>query len=295
MVRSLVAGFVVLSAVGCSSSTTEPAQASDAATHDAAVDTGPSFGTTGIPCTADDECAPADAGATAPFCSTSLAAGSLYPAPVCLGAACDPGDGDVIVGCDKNAGLCLPTSSGGICIPGCDFGGDGAAPVGCLEGALCTPYGWGQGDKGEVVGVGYCYGGCRSDDDCPRAGERCQVEEALCVRSVVTYLKALGEACVRDDATSTPPKCNCLTGREGTGYCTKVCRFGEACDPGFTCDPMLPKTFDDGSPAFAAVPAGVAGYCLKDCASDADCAAFGGHCDENAGTGKKTCQLGPRS
>lgn len=40
--------------------------------------------------------------------------------------------------------------------------------------------------------------------------------------------------------------------------------------------------------------AGLAGYCLKNCATDADCVGLNAYCSENAGTGQKTCQIGKR-
>ena len=81
----------LVSIVGCGSS--EPTPASVDSGRPTTQDAGSGPGTTGLVCTKDEECSAADAGAESPFCSTSLAGGSLYPTPVCLGMPCDPGDG----------------------------------------------------------------------------------------------------------------------------------------------------------------------------------------------------------
>jgi hypothetical protein len=275
---------------------------SDAA-RPAAIDTGPPAntdagndpGSTGLACNADSECDPRAAGDAAPFCSTSLAGGSLYPAPVCLGMPCDPGDGSTIRECDRGTGVCLDSEEGGICLPNCGFDDSGAAPVGCVEGNGCNVYGWGAREDGTVIGVGYCFGGCRSDADCKRTGERCQVEDGLCRKTVVAYPKKIGDACTQT-ATSNPG-CNCLAARTGQGYCSSVCRFGsDSCPMGFSCDTGLPKNkllADDI--VFAKAPAGMMAFCLKNCTSDADCTGLNSYCDESAGmNGQRTCQVGKR-
>jgi hypothetical protein len=280
--------------VGCGGSSETPAAPVDSGKP--AVDAGTDPGSTGLSCTSDGECDPRDAGEAAPYCSTSLAGGSLYPTPVCLGMPCDPGDGTTIRTCDRGSGVCLLAEDGGLCLPNCSFKDDGVGPVGCVEGNACNIFGWGALTDGTVIGVGYCFGGCRSDAECKRTGERCQVEDSLCRKTVVTYPKLIGDACTQP--TSGSAGCNCLASRSGSGYCTTACRFGEAgaCPAGFSCDSGLPKDkllSDDI--VFTKVPAGIMANCLKNCASDADCAGLGSYCDETVGMmGQRTCQVGKR-
>ena len=52
-----------------------------------------------------------------------------------------------------------------------------------------------------------------------------------------------------------------------------------------------------GEPDLALVVAdaeGIAGYCLKNCTTDTDCAGLNSYCAEMAGTAQKTCQVGKR-
>ena len=191
--------------------------------------------------------------------------------------------------------MCLSTSSGGICLPVCEFGDSAAAPTGCIGKNKCNVYGWGKDDAGKLVAVGYCFGGCMADADCP-TGNKCQKEDGLCVKAPATYTKTPGTACTDADAKA-PAKCNCLyTTADKAGYCANTCYFGEStCGTGFTCDTGLPKNklFADDT-VFTAAPKGLAGYCLKNCASDADCTGLNAYCGETAGTGQKTCQIGKR-
>lgn len=284
--------FVVI--VGCGSS--EPDRVAVDSGRPTVADAGTDPGTTGLACSSNTECDPRNAGEEAPYCSTTLPSGSLYPTPVCIGMPCDPGDGSTIRQCDRGTGVCLASDEGGLCLPECRFKDDGAVPVGCEAGNACNIYGWGALEDGSVIGVGYCFGGCRSDADCKRTGERCQVEDGLCRTTIVTYTKALGDACTV--TTSGNPGCNCIASRTGQGYCTRVCRVGEAgtCPTGFSCDSGLPRTkllADDI--VFSKAPAGISAYCLKNCTTDADCTALGAHCDESAGMmGQRTCQVGKR-
>jgi hypothetical protein len=255
--------------------------------------------TTGAKCATADDCDKTGNGIN--ICAAgAFAAGSLYPTPVCIGTECDPGDGTKITGCDCDTGVCLSTSSGGICLPVCEFADSADAPKGCEGANACNVYGWGKDTMTmATIGIGYCFGGCKADTECP-TGEKCQKEDGLCVKAPVVYTKMPGDACVKADAgtATVPAKCNCLyTTKEGTGYCANVCRFGETtCGTGFSCDSGLPKTkLRDDDTVFSAVPKGIAGYCLKNCTTDADCTALNAYCDENAGmAGQKTCQLGKR-
>lgn len=265
---------------------------------DGGSDTGPvacENKTTGKACTDDASCdTPCETGAA--FCSpTGFTSGSLYPTPTCFSAECDPGDGTKITGCDGDTGVCLSTSSGGICLPVCSFDDSVAAPTGCIGKNKCNVYGWGKDDAGKLVAVGYCFGGCVADADCP-AGNKCQVEEGLCMKALTTYTKTPGTACTDADSKA-PAKCNCIyTTADKAGYCANTCYVGEStCGAGFTCDAGLPKKalFADDT-VFTAAPKGIAGLCLKNCASDTDCAGLNAYCGETAGTGQKTCQIGKR-
>lgn len=258
----------------------------------------PTDKTTGLPCPGgDDDCDKTGAGIN--ICTEGAFGGdSLYPTSVCIGRECDPGDGTSIQGCDGDTGVCLSTSSGGICLPVCEFKDSAAAPTGCAGKNSCNVYGWGKDTMTmATIGIGYCFGGCKADTDCP-AGNKCQKETQLCVKTLDVYTKALGDACVDTDATGTPAKCNCIyTTADKKGYCSQTCKVGDAgaCPTGFTCDTGLPKTkLRDDDTVFTAAPAGMAGSCLKNCTADADCAGLNAHCDENAGTGQKTCQVGKR-
>ena len=253
--------------------------------------------TTGKACTDDATCdTPCETGAA--FCSpTGFTSGSLYPTPTCFSADCDPGDGTKIVGCDGDTGVCLSTGSGGICLPACSFDDSATAPTGCIGKNKCNPYGWGTDSTTmKTVGVGYCFGGCTADADCP-AGNKCQKEDGLCIKAPVTYTKTPGTACTDADAKA-PAKCNCLyTTAAKAGYCANSCYFGETtCDAGFACDTNLPKTkIMPDDVVFTSAPKGMAGYCLKKCTTDADCTGLNAYCDESAGmAGQKTCQIGKR-
>ncbi|MBI2394602.1 MAG: hypothetical protein HYV09_33845 [Deltaproteobacteria bacterium] len=302
---AMVSGLVACSSSSSGGTTPTDGGKTDAATDapkpvdgakpETAVDTGPNEnGTTGIKCTSDDDCD--KGGDIQSVCTENAFSGnSLNPTPVCIAVECDIGDGTKIMGCDKNTGVCLSTGSGGICFPVCEFADSADAPKGCEGNNKCNLYGWGKDDAGKTIGVGYCFGGCKADADCP-TGNKCQVEDGLCMKTVVTYTKTPGTACTDLDAKA-PAKCNCLyTTADKAGYCANTCWFGETtCAAGFTCDAGLPKTaIREGDTVFTAVPKGMAGYCLKDCTTDADCAGLNAYCDENAGTGKKTCQIGKR-
>ena len=244
----------------------------------------------GNPCTTTADCRVSDYVCTA----GAFGGDSLYPTSICVGTGCDPGDGTTFARCDDYRGLCLGTSSGSMCLPACFFGDDGAAPMGCLGKNKCHIYGWSRAPDG-LSGIGYCFGGCVADADCP-AGNVCQSETALCVKTRAAYPKAPGTACTSADAKA-PAQCNCLyETKTGSGYCANSCHFGETtCGAGFTCDSGLPKTplrADDV--VFTKVPLGLAGSCLKNCATDADCVGLNAYCDEGAGTAQKICRIGTR-
>lgn len=308
------AGF---SAVACSSSTDPVAAPGDTGVKvdgatdtkvnpdvskvDGGGDTGtPANKTTGKKCTAatgDEDCDPL--GLTTSVCTSGAFGGSsLYPTNVCIQTECDPGDGTKIEGCDGDTGVCLSTGMGGICLPVCEFKDSADKPTGCEGNNACNVYGWGKDTTTmATIGVGYCFAGCKADADCSD-GQKCQKEEGTCVKAVIAYSKTVGTACTDADQKA-PAKCNCIyTTADKAGYCSHFCRVGETgfCGTGFSCDSGLPKTkLRDDDTVFAAAPAGMAGSCLKNCTSDADCTGLNAHCDENAGmAGQKTCQIGKR-
>jgi hypothetical protein len=251
----------------------------------------PTSATVGDLCTSDDHCDRVGDGINK--CSNALFRdGALYPTPVCIGVDCDPGDGTVITGCDGEKGVCLSTGSGGICLPACSFDNTGAAPAGCRGADVCNVFGFGKDSSGAPIGVGYCFGGCTKDLDC--ATGVCQRETGLCVNTRVTYTKPFGSTCVTADATAN--RCSCLyTTASGAGYCSTFCKVGDpatTCPSGFACSAGLPTNESDGTALFSRDPAGIGGYCLKTCSTDADCAPLNAYCDSTASG--KICQPGRR-
>lgn len=246
-------------------------------------------GGVGYPCTSDGDCT-----STSGFCSaTGFTSGPLYPSPVCISTGCDAGDGTKIMTCETS-GVCLSAGSSTICLPECEFDSSSTPPSGCAGNDACNVYGWGADSSGKTIGVGYCFGGCKSNFDCP-SGSVCQTEDGLCVTSKTSYTKTLGTACTSADATA-PAKCNCLYATStGSGYCSQFCKIGDSCPTGYTCDAELPtKDLLKGTALFTTTPTGMAANCLKNCTTDADCSALGGYCDQSAGVASKTCHIGKR-
>jgi hypothetical protein len=245
---------------------------------------GPGDHTTGLGCVDDTTCDVTGAGVNR--CSNgTFSIGTLYPTPVCIGVSCDPGDGTSIMGCDDDLGVCLATSTSGICLPACAFGNSGAAPTGCIGKDVCNVLGWGKDATGTLQGVGYCFGGCVVDADCTK-GDQCQRESGLCVKTKIVYTKTLGTACTDLDAKA-PAKCECLyLTSTNKGYCSTFCKVGDtatACPATYTCSPALPTTDPaDGSALFSVDPGGMAGNCLKNCTVDADCTALNSICKTTA-------------
>lgn len=254
--------------------------------------------TVGQLCSGDGDCV--GGGADPPQCSSSLMPG--FPTPVCVEYGCDSGDGTTVPPCGNDTGWCLSTGAGqpGVCLPRCGFDTNGKFTSTCQGKDACSYYLYQYDPSGRPEGLGYCYGGCARDADCP-TGERCQIETGLCTPSLTKFPLALGASCT--DRDYQDGRCVCLYSGATTpakGYCSQTCRMGTtsgggACPSGFTCDGFVPKTDPvGGTPLFTNVPAGLQGYCLKNCGSDADCAAYGGWCYETAGTGRKTCQFYPQ-
>lgn len=240
--------------------------------------------TTGKACSSDVDCDPGGDGAAS--CSrTMFAEGTVEPTPVCFGLACAPPSDSTARLCDDGAGVCVYDGGDNICHPRCTFDDSGGPPVGCLGKNACSPFRSGLDlTTGKLKGDGICFGGCLSDADCTD-GNKCQLERAVCVKSLTSYTKAIGDACTKSDVKA----CNCLFAPSmGSGYCTQRCRVGiDACPSGFTCDAQLPSS------VFTKSPKGILGWCLKDCTLDTECEALSATCLESGGIGRKTCQTGP--
>ncbi len=247
--------------------------------------------TTGKACKDDSTCDVTGAGDA--HCSVDLFSfGSISPTPTCINLNCDPGSGVGVVRCDGDLGICLPVDGGssipGLCIGSCRIDATSGSPAaGCVGKDVCNYYALDKDPSGRSVGVGYCLGGCTRDADCASTGETCQIETGECVRSHVDFKKKLGELCTASDFGVA---CSCYYGT-GPGYCSQFCTVdGAACPSGYSCDGLLPSTDGSGSATFKTFPKGVAGYCLKECTSDGDCAALGGTCTASGGLAKKTCK-----
>jgi hypothetical protein len=233
--------------------------------------------------------------------STVFGIGPINPTPVCIATGCTIPDPSSVTFCDGTAGtgsatpgsaplgVCFATSGGtDICLPLCTFDDTGAAPVGCRGKDACNADSFVSGvdDAGAAtaLGIGFCFGGCTQDSDCP-SGSACQTENAVCVKTKVTYGLPIGAACTTSQ-TDTAGGCNCETNATtNTGYCTVACtQGGPACPTGFVCDGFLPKSLEvDGgtAPGFTTEPAGLAGACLATCATP-DASADAGGCPQNS-------------
>jgi hypothetical protein len=209
---------------------------------------------------------------------------AIYSTPICMSLTnCDPGTDGNAHFCDgpdvpTSPGICLSTGTAGrgICLPKCTIPPSGGPPAGCAGNDACYFVSY---MPGQAEGVGYCFGGCRSDADCAKAGtgQHCQANEGICVRTVLP-VQPTGTGCNVNTANTTT-SCNCLSDpTTGLGYCTTFCVEKQpSCSPGYVCETNVPTTagLNVGHP-------GLAGYCAKSCASDA-----GGACPPNS-----TCQAG---
>lgn len=243
--------------------------------------------TVGNTCTTDAQCEVA--GPSDKLCSNNaFASGSANPTAVCIGM-CTPSSTGNLTSCDGGRGLCLQAGAGqGVCLPACEAESTGIT-FGCTGSNRCNVAGFGRDVLGAYA-VGYCFGGCTSNSQCP-AGEVCQTEEGLCVTAAShrTYTKAVGEACTGRSDTS----CSCMAAATGAGVCTSSCITGAAgaCPSGSLCTSNFPKFDTTGAVLFTAQPAGLSGTCGKVCQTDQDCPA-NTICDDNDVAGK-TCRPGP--
>ncbi len=257
-------------------------------------------GTVGMPCQMSADCEP-PGGVGVNVCSNAaFPGGPFWPTAVCLLMHCDPvgsGGGGSLQYCDGPAsdptspGVCLPTTSPaqpgmGICLPRCELKLDGSAPTGCRGKDVCNAAGLGTSASGDVVGVGYCFGGCTADADCP-AGSQCQLDEGTCLTTLYSRTKMLGQGCTSADSASTNHACLCgYSAATNQGYCTQACIVGgAACPSGYVCSTgealQLTGLGADGGtiPGFASQNIGMAGLCRAVCHGSGDA---GGTCPPNS-------------
>jgi hypothetical protein len=240
---------------------------------------------------------------------------------------CDPGPLDAsgkqlnVMPCDGDTGLCTKSgSSTAVCDARCELDDTGKWIQPCLGRNACTYSAVATDATGRHVMFGTCMGGCSADADCP-SGSRCDATEKICVSVKCTtdanctsrwsgapaawrcetssgyckflYAKKPGDLC---DPTVPLQDCACYASPSATqGVCATLCKTGAAadCAAGLVCDPVLAATDGAGAPIYAAsftLPAGLSGWCLPPCASDAECKA-GQKCGLSAGMGAtKTCR-----
>jgi hypothetical protein len=257
-------------------------------------------GTTGLPCTSDAVCTGTGANAAGVNkCSITgyFAAGALDPTPVCLSTAlCDLGDGTTIQFCDSadptdptSPGICLNVGNGatglfGQCFPQCQVLADGSAPIGCQGRDTCNVVAFAPDTSGQPVALGFCFGGCTADSDCP-TGNVCQKDQGICVTTLKTATKTIGQVCSANDVSLMRYGCNCaLNQTTMLGYCSQSCivgaNSGAECPSGYVCDALLASQINglDGglTTGFTQQNAGLAGLCLQSCGGAGDAGDSGG-------------------
>ena len=313
--RELGLAAFVASALGCGSSNGTPSDGgadaafgihrleSGADEEGADVEADASVaGTTGQPCTSNADC-------------NGNACELTDPTPVCVvpgpssdaaGPNCDPGDDGTLHFCDGStlassmvgpAAICLPfdnppQTGRGRCLQGCTFATDGSPAGGCTGNNACNP--WNNlylqdTTDNDVVGLGYCGGGCMADADCQGPSKKCQIETGLCTSTLTTYPENPGDVCDVSPTEGFSTQCNCLVDQAGSGFCVQACVIGaaEKCPAGTVCDALEPNQFDDGTTGapiagFTKQNIGLAGACLPKCDLDADA---GADADASGGDG----------
>jgi hypothetical protein len=254
-------------------------------------------GTTGKACTSDADCLSTNPGAPGLVrCSLTLFTdGAVFPSGVCLmppvqsGNCSSPNDG-LIHFCDGaddqgSPGVCLPLSTGsavGNCYPQCVFSSDATAATGCVGKNACSAVGFGPdaNNPTAAVGVGFCFGGCEVDSDCP-SGNHCQTNVGLCLTTLTTQLPE-GQACTQP---ATSNSCNCLSNTGTTGFCGLACVTAGSvgCPTGQVCDAFLPTSIpaSGGAPGLSGWTTqnpGMAGFCLQSCSLDGGAGTEAGAC-----------------
>jgi hypothetical protein len=242
--------------------------------------------TVGLACTMLSDCE--KAGASDKACSSdAFGTDTVNPSPVCVGTCkFDSADKGLQL-CDGERGICDPNNT---CFPVCAF--DSATlDVPCVGKNACLPWGYGFDDMAKKgIGLGKCYGGCVADADCT-GGNKCDPQDGICKATVVAATKPVGSACTgRSDNA-----CTCLAPPTGPGVCSVFCKTGATaqgtCSANSVCSAQMPKTQKNGMPLFTGQPEGMAGFCFKACAVDADCT--GGFCSNDDPAGK-LCLPGKR-
>jgi hypothetical protein len=250
-------------------------------------------GTTGQQCTTDADCLSTNPGAPGLVrCSLAnvFSGGAVYPTGVCLlTVGCSIPD-DTAHFCDgpdeqSSPGLCVPLSSGattGDCFPKCTFSSDASAPVGCVGKDACNPYEFGEDTSSSTAeGLGFCYGGCEVDADCP-SGNACQSNFGVCVTTPDAQSVQDPEG---QDCSTASDACNC-TG--SPGFCALNCKTAGSvsCPTGQVCDAFLPTSLTTGTgttiPGWTAQNPGLAGICLPTCALDGGAGTEAGACYANS-------------
>lgn len=241
--------------------------------------------TVGKECSNDDECVP-EGTDSINFCSKgnfhSEGGDDLYGTPVCVGL-CAPAANPKTVAdylCDGEQGLCIPAGGGqGLCLGLCAFDATKVIDA-CAGNNKCTPGLSVQSEKGEIFGLGYCWGACTQDSDCKgTAGQKCQAELGTCVaeKHHVAFKKDIGEVCDRTKVDECACRAVGGTGPDkDVGFCTHTCLTGAAGDTlcgskkaGWKCSAGLAAS---GDFAFTGQPDDILGECMQPCSDDTDCA-----------------------
>ena len=241
----------------------------DTGTPDTGNPTKPFDGTTGQTCASDADCTTTGGPGIARCSSTVFAPESYFATPVCILPACSPVSGTTPHFCDGPAapsspGICMPygAGGGGVCLPKCTFDKAGGPATGCQGKDVCF-----VDTQATEEGVGYCWGGCMKDGDCP-TGQKCQADQGLCMEGTVPPTKPYGAACTTADLNDGA--CYCLYGAASTGYCSSFCVVGgpNTCPAGSVCDGLEYR--QDG---YAMSNAGLGGFCTVACTAGSEAGA----------------------
>lgn len=266
--------------------------------------------TTGLPCTNDDDCDKTGDGIA--HCTDALyRGGPVDPTSICIQFdspdVCTPTDATAVRLCDGDRGLCTRDGDSlAVCAGMCILRADGTWEKPCAGKNGCNVRKVDEAAGGVTRLFGTCGGGCTADLDCPSASLcdptyracltactvdadcrkmwpaapsswGCDVARGACAYA---YAKKLGDPCTTKD------DCLCFQGAGAAGgTCVTMCRPGDDCGAGFTCDALVPEDRF----TFATQPKELVGRCLRDCTSDTDCATTE-TCARSAGLAQKTCR-----
>jgi hypothetical protein len=272
---SALLGATFLLIGGCSSSTTTTTRATgggagtansqrDASAGNSAGGGGGTStfdGTSGVPCTTDQEC---QTGAGINVCSNSysgqlndlngVTSPQFWPTPLCIVPLptlatvgnCDPGEVGELQFCDSadptdpsSPGICIPLTTpqqagpaNGYCLPHCTFNFDGTAASGCPGKDTCNAFNYLLDTTTNTIqGHGFCQGTCQADADCSDlgAGWVCQADLGVCTTTKKARSKAIGAACTNSGNDPTP----LATSDTETGACN--CPFSGTGPTQFYC------------------------------------------------------------